>query len=519
MGITRPALILSIIFALFAVGTKVHADGKYFSRLSIDRDPTIPSQRAIIVWRAGVQTLIIESVVDSEGEELGWILPLPSVPEAIEACTPGTVRSMAELITPKIHGRRSASRWMAAGSLVFLAGLLIFLVIVCIRSSLLTATAIVGLIFLLLGLFLPALGKARGFAPIPGVDVVAVNRIGNFDVTVIRAESGARAVQWLEHNGFSHDPRSIEVLNSYANENWCFAVARIRNDVDRPVSPHPVRVTFSATEAVYPMRLTGVTDAPLLLDLFVISDERAAAVGFATWNSDTYRQNHTHFNAAGDPVATYQGERHGQRIGHPQIMSLMWDGCVVSHLRGHLKPAQMKRDIVFNWQPPSSVRREIHSSSAARARAVGLALLLLGAGLPMLAFLHRSGGFFNRTTARSTAAVVSIALCSGIVTYIATDIQPVSEHRDRRRMIWPHSMYHNFRDADKQPSMTIEQIRSELLAYPPRWESHADMDSWHLDVPHGFTLTEEASSTLRLTIYDRTASPASISLPVARQQE
>jgi len=60
------------------------ADGKYFPEMAFAESPEMPAQRALVRFKDGRETLIIEAAVNSESKGLGWVIPLPAVPDRIE---------------------------------------------------------------------------------------------------------------------------------------------------------------------------------------------------------------------------------------------------------------------------------------------------------------------------------------------------------------------------------------------------------------------------------------------------
>ena len=65
------AMIL-LAFTLPATG-----NGKYWPTDAFPKTPTIPTQRAMIVFRDGVETLVVESTFQTDSPGVGWVLPLP----------------------------------------------------------------------------------------------------------------------------------------------------------------------------------------------------------------------------------------------------------------------------------------------------------------------------------------------------------------------------------------------------------------------------------------------------------
>ena len=86
-----------LLFASSALG-----DGCYIPERAVRKIPEIPAQRAILSWKDSVETLVISSSLDSEAQKLGWIIPIPAVPQTIEKESPGGLKTLDFCIQPEI---------------------------------------------------------------------------------------------------------------------------------------------------------------------------------------------------------------------------------------------------------------------------------------------------------------------------------------------------------------------------------------------------------------------------------
>lgn len=150
------ATIAAVTFLLSA--SAVFADGCYAPERAVRKIPEIVAQHAVLSWKDGVETLVISSALDSEAQKLGWIIPVPAVPETIEKATPGILNTINFCIQPKIT--HDLSREVRAAILaVFIANLL-FATWLFKRKRFGNLLLLLFLLFILSGLLLPALSTA-----------------------------------------------------------------------------------------------------------------------------------------------------------------------------------------------------------------------------------------------------------------------------------------------------------------------------------------------------------------------
>lgn len=100
----RRALLRVLVVLVLCVPGAARAlgDGKMFS-VPTAVPATIPDQSALIVWRDGVETLVIETSFEGGGKELAWVVPTPAIP-TVEATTPGLFSTLRSVFLPRITG-------------------------------------------------------------------------------------------------------------------------------------------------------------------------------------------------------------------------------------------------------------------------------------------------------------------------------------------------------------------------------------------------------------------------------
>ena len=344
--------------------------------------PAIPAQRALLSWKDGVETLVIASALDSEAEKLGWIIPVPAVPEIIEKQTPGGLKTLNLAIQPDIVH----DLWLETQATIVLVVL----------ANLILATAlfrperlpfllcVLAILFVFFGLFVPALGRAGsgGTSRLGKATVEKSVRVGSYDVNILRPSQLGDLNAWLDENGFTSLPSSAaETVADYAAKGWVFAAIRLTRSEAGANVPHPIKMVFRCSEAVYPMRLTAMAGASPDLELFVVADQRAACNLLLTEfcdrfvsrdNSDLgYRQNGTHLS----------GVYIGRYIAHEGITNLMWDNCVLTKLAGKVSPAGMSQDIRLKWKPFTPHLMRLFTARGARSLCLMLFVGIAGVWL------------------------------------------------------------------------------------------------------------------------------------------
>ncbi len=411
------AVFSSLVVALLAGApqTPARADGCYVPERSIAALPGIPVQRALVVFRDGRETLLVESALEGQGRRFAWIVPVPARPEVVAAAGPGALNSLAMGVQPRIVDvpeslspvflalvlgaivlaalfvwgaarRHNVPRWLSAicAVLTFLGGI---------------PFGAIGYVFLILLYGYGPVGAVEppSGAAVPGVRVLEYSRVGSYEVAVLSADDSRALYSWLEAEGLAAPEVLRPAVDDYARSGWCFVTARLATDGGGRALSHPLRIGFRTERAVYPMRLTALSGADLALELYVAGCEAASAPG-------TERVFCDRFGKAESTLATYgtasflRGENRGLLVGagsglglgHPDLQALLWDGCWLSKLTGTLKPEAMKDDMYIAWSAPGFEQRTFFTR-VARLNAgwtafiavfvAGLAVVLIGWGM------------------------------------------------------------------------------------------------------------------------------------------
>ena len=538
--------VMALVFVCILTGAAlVRADGCYMPTRAIRRIPTIPAQRAVIVWRAGVETLVISSALDSESQQLGWIIPLPSVPDVIEKESPGALKSLDVCVQPRIThdpvpGLPTVLLWAVIANLLLATALFK-------RHRFVELLGVLAVLGFFAGLMLPAFSAAGGrritTRGSSSLQLEKTARVGAYAVTVLRAQSPADLDVWLDDTGFAHLPvASAPAVADYIRKGWVFAAIKFARDEGGTNVPHPIRMTFRSPQAVYPMKLTAVAGGSTVFDLFVIADERVSCrlldeefcdrfkADMRNWNADEY-----------EATTNYGGVATGITIGHPTICSLMWSGCVLTKISGTLGSDKMTEDL--NFTGTAFGVRQMHLYTWAGATEVAWMLLtgLLGGTLfiSMIVCARRirkpEGGVWY--IAYVVLPVALICACCALVFFVAAPKLSASEVTLSRRM-YPFHHAHALASAigieftqhpdlaGKTGNQIAECLRTNVAAAIGDWKSPKSGSANPImggdllieDSPGNFTVEKQATN-IAIRVYDFTGHPLHYNFPVGASSQ
>ncbi|MBN8247961.1 MAG: DUF2330 domain-containing protein [Verrucomicrobia bacterium] len=345
-------LILLILAGVF--WGRLDADGKVFPPAAIPTEVRIPDQRALLSWSNGVERLIIETRFTGAGNQFAWVVPLPA-PPVVEPASRGLFPTLLHLTAPEVvHAPPRVWLW------ALLIGLCLILAIR--MRSIVEALCTFAILTIVAGMLLPAasMTKAGGTS---GAEVEILDRqlAGVFESTTISGKDPSALREWLVREGYRVPPDIEPVIADYVQEGWVFVASKVRRDTSEAVAAamHPLSFTFPSPEPVYPLRLTGVGNGNLEVELFVFGPGTAICPGFRVEDS----------RPTGDepksPSRDYFVPIGHLSLRHEALFAAAAGAPWATRLRGVLSPARMTADAVIRWAPARQRRAVLYSHEGA----------------------------------------------------------------------------------------------------------------------------------------------------------
>lgn len=465
------------------------ADGKMIS--AFPANVTMPDQQALIHFTNGTERLVIETRFTGAGTNFAWVVPLPNKP-VVEAATTGLFPTLRYLFQPPIVHQVPpyyVGFLMAIGAVALLY--------VAVRGSglramigLLLGVPLLGYsVLVLLALANPVGGW--GSAPEGAVSILDRRVVGVFDTTTLASQDPKALQNWLRENGFAPPADTAPVIESYVKEGWVFVAAKVRRDLPglQTSTPHPLSFTFKTERPVYPMRLTGIGNGPLNVELYVFGPGRASARHFKTQRctQPVYQEPEKWWS--------YRTPR-TLNIVHPLLRRWVGGSPVATRLTATLTPANMRQDVWLDWEPFREKSSRVYSREAAWAYALNCGVGLFAAVL-FVALIAADASKKIRPLLLKVAAAFAIpsVLLTGTL-YLAlskTEVRLVQGPGGRaQRQL--NVLYWALQEENNVTASTVEAIVLGLTNSPivQDWSRYHDSD-YRENVLLGGTLRQEDS--------------------------
>lgn len=185
---------------------------------------TEPEQKAAIIFRDGIEDLIISPRYSGPASRFAWIIPVPTRP-TVGKVEGALFHELARVVMPPSPKGQSKER-------------------------------------------------TAGVPQTAGVQVLERKQVGAYDVAVLRADDPRSLMQWLETNRFAVTPAAEGPIQAHIKDGWTFVAAR----VNVPKSERglqtgtlaPIRLTFRTQQPIYPLRLSAANPHPFKVLVYVI---------------------------------------------------------------------------------------------------------------------------------------------------------------------------------------------------------------------------------------------------------
>lgn len=535
------------LFLLLLLPLAALADGIFIPPVAFPAKISIPDQRALICYSNGTERLVIETRFTGSGTNFAWVVPLPSQP-IVEEATTGLFPTLQYLFRPQIihdvpHYYAGILALIGIGYLlcfvrptgqlkwtdilacicvgagaasashreIFNAGSFLFVTVVMLGGVVLirigqnSPLSVFGLMFLLFfclaGLFLPA--ASRGINPMVSADGISIldrKIVGILETTTIGSHD-ARALQgWLSENGYAIPTNSAPVVAGYVKDGWVFVAMKVRraNAAPDTSTPQPVSFTFRTDKPVYPMRLTGLNDRPLRVDLYIFSAGRTEAPHFKVVSCT--RPN----------------------IVHPLLHRWTAGLPVANKLTATLSPADMRQDVWLEQTPLVFEHRDrLFSYEGALITAMNWGTGFFGVGLVMFGILAFAGEN-NKIRFRQSVGVLTII--STVVVGLSYLCVPKIEVKLVSRFPYYNSGEEQFTlrmaldDLNWQTSAEARAGLREIVSNPTNAASY-DLKNWdnnfvggqiHEEDSPGNYLLRETNGQLQFVAFDANGAEAII---------
>jgi|GEM_PF-558102 len=301
---------LAVLVNLLVGVSVALGDGGMFLRRTPNTQADVfqPTQKVYIRWNGSQEKLLIQTKYEGPAEEMVWIIPVPSQP-TVERADGSIFNDLSKLTAePDVDYTEfvdlTVSTWSVGGI-----------------SN-------------------------------PSSDPVEWHeRIGSYDVALLRPVGGENVIQWLNANDFTVPDPIKPVLEDYLHDGWWMVAARIHPEALSSITReklatgtlHPLDMTFQSPVCVFPMRLTSMVSGPV--------EELIYIEGPAHYEPATLTEGPWDIKLYGGPLREVPQNYVLQNLEHALAIrdgkTEMSLGPCLTKLRRVFRPDEMTEDLVF----------------------------------------------------------------------------------------------------------------------------------------------------------------------------
>jgi len=191
-----------------------------------DGDVRLDKATTFVAWHRGVEHYVTSFSYSGTSADVGWIVPLPAIPEKIQAAGRWTLQRLELQFNPP---RFTASEGLAA-------------------------------------------------APAPNAPAIVIEQVQveALDVTVLKG-NGQAVIQWCEHNGFLLPPETQDHLLRYAQGSPIFMAAKYNTTAARLRGLQsgdgvPLLITMRTPQLWVPLEVLANDNSLVNADVFLLTD-------------------------------------------------------------------------------------------------------------------------------------------------------------------------------------------------------------------------------------------------------
>ena len=193
------------------------------------------AQEAVIVYKDGVEDLILKVTYRGKPKDFAWVMPLPSVPEISRANAELFLELFAYVERSIARDEGWSYRW----------------------------------------------GKSKEATEegARGVEVIARKTVGSYETTTVKETTKGALNEWLKTNGYVELKGAENELEHYRRLGWVFVAVKVRDALaaQEAADLHPLRFQFRTREEdamVYPMKLSVFQRSPFDVNLYVFANSQ-----------------------------------------------------------------------------------------------------------------------------------------------------------------------------------------------------------------------------------------------------
>ncbi|MBU0647987.1 DUF2330 domain-containing protein [Patescibacteria group bacterium] len=171
-------------------------------------------QKAIIVHYDGVEHLILSINFESDSEDFGWIVPVPTRPEVNEVR-----EDIFERVSEMVKKTKRETKYYS----------------------------------------MPVLGTNTDSGATSYVEVLETKIVGDLVTEVVDTNDSQLFYSWLNSHDYEFPESRTDILDYYIDNDWFFVLSKVVPGREKSGDTQPIKITFESGEIVYPMKMTQIS--------------------------------------------------------------------------------------------------------------------------------------------------------------------------------------------------------------------------------------------------------------------